>query len=81
MPVTDPVLTPTQVGPAADPALLANDITAMTPTQEGPAADPALLANAGCTADASEAGIKMAGNVSNRVVHVEMSDTWFSGDA
>ncbi|KAF1770991.1 hypothetical protein GCK72_002815 [Caenorhabditis remanei] len=62
MPVTDPVLTPTQVGPAADPALLANDTTAMTPTQEGPAADPALLANAGCTADASEAGINMAVN-------------------
>lgn len=33
-----------------------------TPTREGPPADPALLANAGCTADASEAGINMAVN-------------------
>ncbi|UMM13727.1 hypothetical protein L5515_001860 [Caenorhabditis briggsae] len=32
----------------------------LTPTREGPPADPALLANAGCTADASEAGINMA---------------------
>ncbi|EFP10335.1 hypothetical protein CRE_23616 [Caenorhabditis remanei] len=69
MPVTDPVLTPTQVGPAADPALLANDTTAMTPTQEGPAADPALLANAGCTADASEAGINMAVNAMQKFGH------------
>lgn len=62
MPMTDPVLTPTQVGPPADPALMTTNDPAMTPTQEGPAADPALLANAGCTADASEAGINMAVN-------------------